>query len=436
MERLRRPVPPPRPGFGISAAAPCRGVRRPSAGRASRSVRRRGGRCPRRGGRPGGGKVAGGEARVGADGPEPLADEPQTGPDRVVTATGSQVGGPALVEGDVAGRDALQVPGVADHQLDVGGHVGPGVEDLDVVGEPELRDDTGDVDVPRGDPQPAVQGPEPGPRQPRAQVVALAFPGVGEGETEQGPGAVPVVVDRALLPDAGAAVPQDACRLLGETEVHPAALALAPQQTAVDHAGQRGTYGLFTDADPAQYVDDAARVHAQITVAVLQHVVAEEGEHERLRARLRAVRGVAVRGVQDVVVLHRGKRTAARRHPGGRPTRSTAVGGVGEAVRPRAGVGRYGTERAGVVESAAAARALRESASVSPHSGPQGCPCVTTVDRCPPRTVAERRGRGGRGGPEPCRRRRALRHDEDRQARCAGPDSHEAAPSARKAGKP
>ncbi|GHJ91298.1 hypothetical protein SNE510_08170 [Streptomyces sp. NE5-10] len=45
-------------------------------------------------------------------------------------------------------------------------------------------------------------------------------------------------------------------------------------------------------------------------------MVAEEGEHERLGPLLRALRRV-----QDVVVLHEGKGTAARRRAGGRPSR-------------------------------------------------------------------------------------------------------------------
>lgn len=140
--------------------------------------------------------------------------------------------------------------------------------------------------------------------------MALAFPGVGQGEAEQGPGAVPVVVDGALFPDAGAAVDQDAGGLRGQAEEHLAALALTLEQAPVDHAGEGGTYGLFTYAHAAQDVDDAARVDAQ--VPLLQDVVAEEGEHERLRARLRSLRGV-----QDVVV-HGGKGTTDRRRYGGR----------------------------------------------------------------------------------------------------------------------
>lgn len=292
--------------------------------------------------RPVGGEVPGGQAWVGADDVEPLADQTQPVADRVAGA-GVEPGGPVLVEVGVPGGDAVQVPGVADHQADVGRVVGRGVEDLDVGGEAEFGDDAGDVDVTGCDPQAAVQRAEARPGEPGAQVVTLALPGLGEGEAEEGPGAVPVVVDGAGVPQALASVPEDLGGLRGEAEVHATSLALALQQTAVDHTGEGGAHGLLADSGPGEDVDDAARVHAQRPL--VQNVVAEEGEHERLGAQLRSAGGVD--GGLPEFFVHVDQGTVARRSPRGRPGVSRGRGRRGGRGHRDAGRTRGGSARSG-----------------------------------------------------------------------------------------
>lgn len=160
--------------------------------------------------------------------------------------------------------------------------VGVRTEHLHVGGEPEFGDQGGHVDLAGGDPQPAEQRAESAPGEFRAQVVTLALPRLRQRETEQGPGAVPLPVHGTGLPHPPLTVEQHLRGVLGEAEVHTAALALAAEQAPVDHAGQRRAGRLLAHAGAGENVDHAARVHAHVAS---EHLLAQEGEHQGLRSQ-------------------------------------------------------------------------------------------------------------------------------------------------------
>jgi len=78
------------------------------------------------------------------------------------------------------------------------------------------------------------------------------------------------------------AVPQDASGAGRPAEVRLPATAVPFQQATLDHAGQRGPYGVLGDPGLSEHLDQAARRHGD---APAERVDAEEGQHQRLRPR-------------------------------------------------------------------------------------------------------------------------------------------------------
>src|SRR5690606_1435994 len=111
-------------------------------------------------------------------------------------------------------------------------------------------------------------------------------PGLGHGEAQQGPGAVPVVVDDADSPDPDLAVGEDLPRPGSEPQVGLAPDPVPAQQSALGHPAQRRPGGGFGDADAREHLQDAAGGHAH---PAAEHMAAEEGEEQRLGADVTVV---------------------------------------------------------------------------------------------------------------------------------------------------
>src|SRR5690606_33280622 len=108
----------------------------------------------------------------------------------------------------------------------------------------------------------------------------LPLPRLRQREADQRPPVAVGVVDHPGVPDPPLAVLEHLGAGRGEPEVHAPPGALAAQQAAPDHPGERGTGRLLRDADPGERLDEAAREHAEASSV---HVITEEGEHHRLR---------------------------------------------------------------------------------------------------------------------------------------------------------
>src|SRR5690606_32531427 len=145
-------------------------------------------------------------------------------------------------------------------------------EDLEVAVQAEARDDRADVHPGRRDPRPVAERAETGPDEARAQIVPDALPGLRHGERQNRPGAVPVVVDDALPPDAVFAVAQDLLRPGSEPEVHAAPRAVPCQQAPRDHAAERRPDGVLADAEAREGGDEASGEHRDVAP---EDVVAE-----------------------------------------------------------------------------------------------------------------------------------------------------------------
>ena len=179
------------------------------------------------------------DARVVPQDLQPLGAQPQGQGQRILGRLVVGAVRPTRQELLVAGRQRVEVEGLARHLGQVGDRRRPDLEDMDVGIDAELSTNAPTSSGGDGAIQtPLYSVPKPAELRRERRPCRLRCQDFGQREGQHGPVGVRVLVHRAHVPDPSAPVREDVATTARHREVRPPAATVSFEQAPLDHARQ------------------------------------------------------------------------------------------------------------------------------------------------------------------------------------------------------